>query len=257
MNHNKLILDGIEREKKGLDYHCSERDSAILKELFAEINEFAGTDIRYLAEIDALRISGSGEIIAKYITKFSSESVKSYFIPHLVCDKVKDCDKLILKLYLHFRTSSEYISLPGSPAPSNIYVRYDNAFKTLKPKRIKNELVKLVFSPRDVFYLPFTTKMLASWMMPELEELLLSYSSNSNITAWDIGIIEKQDDYYPPLSFIKRELRLIAIDGLKNYPSKHVFKVIEQYIEDPDPDIRTVAKKTLKSINDRNKELGQ
>lgn len=244
--YSKILTDSIEREKKGIDYCCSERDRLLLNELFDKINALTGTDIKYLAEIDALRIHGSGEIIADYITRFSSESIKSYFIPQLIFNKIKDCDKLILQLYLHFRTSSEYISDPGFPAPSNIYVRYDNAFRTLKPKRLKKELVKLVYSPRDVFYLPFTTKMLASWMIPELEDLLVVYSSSSNITARDVGIIGDCGDYYPSVSFMKRELRFISIESLRYYPSERVCKVIDQYVEDPDPDIRSVAKKVLK-----------
>lgn len=242
-------MDSIEREKAGIDYCCTDADRATLRELFKEINAYAGTAIQYLAEIDALNLYGSGQIIARYITKLSSESVKSILIPQLVSDKVKDCDKLLLQLYLHFKASDEYISMPGFPAPAHIYVRYDNAFKALKPKRLKDDLIKLAHNPRDAFYLPFTMRMLASWKVPELKELLILYSSNSNITAQDVGIGENCDAFLPPLAFIKRELRFIAIDGLKYYPSDNISEVIRQYITDSDPDIRAAAQRTLKVLS--------
>lgn len=243
-----MLLDNIEREKAQIDYYCANEDREILCALFEEISKYAGVTIRYLAEIDAFRINGAGRIIAQYITKFSSETVKAYLIPQLVSEKIEDCDSLLLQLYLKFKSSKEYISKPGIPAPAHIYVRFDNGFRTLKPKRLTGELTKLTYNPRDVFYLPFTTKMLASWKIPELEELLILYSSDSNIAAKDVGLPEDENAYLPPLSFIKRELRFIAIDGLKYYPSNSTSVLIRQYTADDDPDIRDAAKRTLRTI---------
>lgn len=95
-NDSKVLIAGIEREKKGLDYICSNSDKEILHKLLDEINDYAGTDYHYLAELDAFHIPGVGRIVAKYITKFSSESVKGYLIPQMVSDKIKNCDMLIL-----------------------------------------------------------------------------------------------------------------------------------------------------------------
>lgn len=73
-------------------------------------------------------------MLAKYIEDFSSESVKGYLLPLLVSDKIQDCNKLDLRLYLHFKSSGEYIAAPGESAPAHIYVRYDNAIKNYVPK---------------------------------------------------------------------------------------------------------------------------
>lgn len=246
--YNKILQDCIEREKAGTDYFCSESDKVILQDLLEEINKLAGTEFRYLAELDAYTISGAGEIIVRYIQRFSSESVRGYLLPQLVSNRVNDCDKTILKMYMHFKSSDEYLSKPGIPAPSHIYVRYDNAFKALRSKRIKDDLVKLAHCPRDAFYLPLTMRMLASWKVPEVETLLRSYSCASNITAHDIGISENGDTFFPPLDYIKRELRFLGIDGLKHYPSDDTCAIIRQYLFDSDSDIRSAAKKTLKSL---------
>jgi len=131
--------------------------------MFGEINCCFGTNFHYLAEIDRFNIHGSGEIMAKYISSFPSETVRGFLIPQIVADRLKDADKLILQLYLHFKNSDEYIAKPEEPSPAHIYVRYDNAFKSLKPKRLQNELLKPAHDPRNAFYLPFTMRMLASW----------------------------------------------------------------------------------------------
>ncbi|MGN1155744.1 MAG: hypothetical protein ACI4TK_06170 [Agathobacter sp.] len=108
LQYSKLILDSIEREKNGTDYRCPEADKVLLSELLCEINRYAGTDLNYLAELDAFHIPGAGKIVVKYVERFSSESVRGYLIPKLVSDKIQECDKLVLQLYLHFKSSNEY-----------------------------------------------------------------------------------------------------------------------------------------------------
>lgn len=213
--------------------------------LLQEVNEYSGTSLRFLAEIDAFRVKGAGKIFARYITKFTSESVRSYLIPQIVSDKVEDCDKLILRMYMHFKASNEYLSIPGVATPAHIYVRYDNAFKTLKPKRIKNDLVQLAHNPRDVFYLPFTMRMLASWKLPEIKDLFIFYLASSNIFTQDVEISEYGEKLLPPIAFMTRELRFTAIHGLKYYPSDDTIAIIKQYVNTSDPDIRAVAQRTL------------
>lgn len=248
LKYSALLLDSIEREKAGIEYRCPEKDKEPLVDLLCEINHYAGTDLHYLAELDAFYIQGAGKIVAKYIERFSSESVKGFLIPHLVSDKVQGCDMLILQLYLHFRSSDEYIAAPGSPAPAHIYVSYDNAFRKLRPKRLSKELIALAYSPRDAFYLPFTMRMLASWKLPEMKNLLISYATSDSITAQDVGICDDGKAYFPPLNFIKRELKFTAIEGLKNYPSEETINVIASLATSVDDDIKAAAKKTLKAL---------
>lgn len=249
LNYSKILLDNIEREKDGTDFSCKGADKLILNELLREINEYAGTHFRYLAELDAFNIHGAGPIVARYISRFSSESVRGYLIPQLASDKIPDCDKIILQLYLHFKASDEYISRPGVPAPAHIYVRYDNAIRWLRPKRIKADLLKLAGNPRDAFYLPFTMRMLASWRIAELNDILLSFLSDTNISAEDVGLGENDVDCFPPLTFIKRELMFTGIEGLKYYPSAETTEIIKQFANDPDWNIRVAAQKTLKYLS--------
>lgn len=249
LKYSALLQDSIKKEKDGVDYFCPEEDKELLAELFFEINHYAGTSFHYLAELDAFHIPGAGRIVAKYVERFSSESVKGYLIPALVSDKILECDKLILQLYSRFRLSDEYIAAPGAAAPAHIYIRYDNAFKTLRPKRLSKELIELARSPRDAFYLPFTIRMLASWKLSEMQNILLSYAMSDSLTAQDVGICDDGKKYLPPLEFIKRELKFTAIEGLKNYPSAETSNVIALLSTDKDNDIRVAAKKTLKFLS--------
>lgn len=247
-NYSRVLMNRIERERSGLDYICPEPDKKWLQQLLDEINRYAGTHYHYLAELDAFNISGAGSIVAQYITKFSSEDVKGYLIPQMVSDKIKDCDKLVLQLYMQFRSSDEYISKPGEPAPAHIYVRYDNAFKKLKPKRLKKDLIELAYSPRDAFYLPYTMRMLASWKIPEMKKFLLSYAANDSFSSQDVGICDSEQPYFPSLATIKRELTFTAIAGLKYYPSTEVRGIVESFATSADKDIQLAAKRTLSAM---------
>lgn len=254
MIYNKVLLESIINEKEGTDYAYTNADRKILEQLLADINEFALTDFHYLAELDTFNIPQTGPIIARYIKRFKSESVRGYLVPQMVSDRIKDCDKLVLELYLHFRESEEYISEPNSPSPAHIYVRYDNAFKKLKPKRLKDDLVELAYNARDAFYLPFTMRMLASWKIPEIKEILISYLECSNITAESVGIEENEKKFYPSLESIKRELKFTALDGLKYYPTDDVFKIVQKYTGDADDDIGMLAKKSLKVLEKKGEQ---
>ena len=244
-NYSKVLIACIEREKNGLDYICPKADKELLHKLLDDINRYAGTDYHYLAELAAFNIPGAGSIVAKYITEFSSEDVKGYLIPQMVSDKIKDCDKLIFQLYMQFRLSDEYIAKPGEPAPAHIYVRYDDAFRKLKPKRLAKDLMELAHSPRDAFYLPFTMRMLASWMMPEMKDLLLSYCAKDSFSAYDVGIYDDKQQYFPSFEFMKRELTFTAIYGLKYYPSEEASNIIMSLATSTDKDIKLAAKRTL------------
>ncbi len=246
--YSAVLRDAIEREKVGNGYEYSKEDRNILDEMFKEINEAVGGNYHYLAEIDLLYIKGAGSIALKYIEKFSSEGVRAFLLPHIWHEVGKSSADIIYDLYLHFKESKSYISKPNEPSSAFIYVRYDNAFMKLKPKKLKNELLELVRNPRDAFYLPFTTRMLASWKMEQMEDLLISYLDSDNISNEVLGI-SSDDKYYPSAEVIKRELKFTAITGLKYYPSVKNIELIKQYSEDADKDIRACAKKTLKAYS--------
>lgn len=251
MVYHALLNDKIACEQNGTDFFCPSEDRRLLHKMFDEINHQTGSDIHYLAQIDSFIIPGAGRIVEKYILDFTSESVKCYLIPQMIADKITDCDKLLLQLYLHFRRSKEYISEPGQPAPAHIYVRYDNAFKTLRSRRIENELITVVCNPRDAFYLPLTVNMLASWKNPEMFKVLAFYLTETDFVGLDIG--DTEAPIYPPKQAMIRELRFSAIDGLRYYPTKETEELLSLFTASKDSDICSAAKRTLKSISRKRK----
>lgn len=251
MIYNNVLNDLISREKAGIDYLCPIEDKNTLLNMFDEINFKCNTNIKYLAELDAFQISGAGEIVACYIDKFTSESIKAYLIPQLLFDKIRDCDMLILKMYNNFRQSNEFISKPGDSSPAHITSRYDSAFYKMKSKRILSELIDIISCPRDAFYLPLTIKMLASWKVPELKNILLYYLKHDAISMKDVGLYSDEQTYFPSFSFIKREIIFTAINDLKYYPSQEVSDAIYLYCFDPDCEIRETANRIYKKIGNK------
>ena len=248
LNYNIVLLDSIDRERKGIDYFCSESDKIVLEKMIDNINKRCGTDFHFLAEIDAFNIPESGTIMVQYLDQFQSESIRSYLIPQIVSDRVQECAGIVLSSYLHFKNSDEYISAPGKPAQAQIYTRYDNAFRELKPKKLKEDFLSLACNPRDAFYLPFTMRMLASWQIPDIESVFTFYMDSTNITSESVGLPAQSENYYPPLSFIRRELKFTAIDSLKYYPSENTIKLIKSCMNDSDKDICSAAKKTFRFL---------
>ena len=246
LRYDNVLLDSIERERNGVDFFCSGHDKIVFKKMIEEINTFCGTDFHYLAEINAFYIPGSGAIMAHYLDRFQSESIRGYLIPQIVSDRVSECERIVLSAYLHFKNSDAYISPPSKPAPAQIITRYDHAFKALKPKRLKGDLLSLACNPRDAFYLPFTMRMLASWKIPVLEGVYTTYLDGASITNQSVGLPVHAEAYYPPLPFIRRELKLTALHSLKYYPSENTIKLIKKCMHDPDKDIASAADKTFR-----------
>ena len=246
--YNKVLLDSIAREKAGLDYVCSEHDRYILDMLFKDINTYLNIDIHYIAELDSLNLVGSGSIIAQYINKFESESVRSYLIPQIVSDKIDNVEELVIELYQKFKISHEYISAAEKPAPTHIYTRYDTAISSLKPKKLKMKLLDIVNSPRDVFYLPLTSQMIASWRLPEFKDLLLYCGKDGEITREDVGLPNDNRKYYPPYEVITRQLKFIVINSLKYYPTNDTLNFIKEFLNEDDDDLNSCAEKSIAYI---------
>ncbi len=248
MRDSVLLADAITKVKEGLEYIRSKKDDKILVEMLSEVNRLLGTDIHFLAQIDMCNIPHAGMIYKKYIWKFDSESIRAFLVPQIVADRVENCDMLLLDLYKKFKLSNEYIPDAGRAASAHIYVRYDNAFRQRKPKHLAAELIDLVMNPRDAVYLPFTVQMISAWKLPCVRTTLLEFLHPESITAQDVGMTEDAECYYPPLSFIKRELLFCALQGLKNYPTEEIRSAIEPLASSQDRDIAFVARKTLKAL---------
>ena len=243
---NTVLQDSIENEKDGLEYRYSDSDREILNEMFAELNALYQTDFHYLAELDAYSIKGAGELFLKHIDRFESEYIRAILMTQIVDNGVKNAEQIVLRLYQHFKSSDEYISKQNQPSPAHIYAKYDNAFAKLKPKRIKDELLSLIATPRDACYLPLTVQMVASWKIPELQEVLISYLDGSDISAESVGMPVDSEGYFPSLDFIKRQIKFSAIAGLKYYPCDKIKKMLTECSDDADKDFAQAAKKVVK-----------
>lgn len=246
-----IVRRNIKKEQEYKDFIFCDADNATLQVMLNEIN-MLGYDFNYLAELEAYRIPGAGDIVTKHIDLFVDEATRAYLLHHIVSDKVPDCDSIILSLYLHFKASNSYVSSTHYSAPAHICARYDNAFKLLKPKRIKTELVKLARNPRDVFYLPFTMRMLASWKIPEMNNIFINLLDDSQVTMHDLGMSEDDDRFhFSSYMYIKQQLKFIAIDGLKYYPTSGTLEVLRNQLNSSDKDIVNAAKKVIVKLQSR------
>ena len=247
--YGSILDNAIEREVSGKDYQCTEEDRLILDKMFEEINANLNSDYHYIAEIDKVPMNGCGHIMSEYVTKYKSEGVRAYILPHIWGELGKSSAELLYQLYIHFKNSNEYILSPNERTPAYITARYDTAFWKLKPKKLKLELFNLICDPRDAYYLPFTSRMLASWKMPEVEALLKQYLHGSSVTVESLHYSDKLEDRFERVASIRRELKFTAIDGLKHYPSPENIELIKKYAADVDKDIKACANKTLKAYS--------
>lgn len=258
MTFRRVLLDAIEMEKAGEAYTRSEEDKIILKKMLSEVNSTFGTKLKYLSELESYHIRGSGEIMIKYLNQFHAEGIRAFIVPHIAQDKVKGCEDAILQAYMRFKNSSEYYITSENPSPAYIYVRYDYAFNKIKPKKKKKELLLLASNPKDADHLPFTMRMLASWKLPELCEILISYLDDNNITYESIGLLEYLEnvDSHQILLDIRRDLKFIALEGLKYYPSERVYNLLNTFSKSPDKDIAYTANKSLQYLEKHSVECG-
>lgn len=63
-----------------------------------------------------------------------------------------------------------------------------------------------------------------------------------------LGLPDQDTNYYPPASFIKRELLFTAIACLKYYPSDVAYSKLSSYSNIDDKDVRLAVNKTLRSF---------
>lgn len=243
-----VLRDAIKQEAIGKLYNYGDEDKKLLEIMCSEIRSVTAVHLQHLAELDYLHIKGSGSTISKYIAIFRSETVRAVLMSQLVLERVNDCDLIALSLYKHFKQSNSYISKPGEPSSAHIYTRYDDAFRRLKPKRIKKELFDLINNPRDAFYLPYTVRLLSSWKIPSMKELLIKHSNSFQISAEELGFYSGIDISSSYLVYMQRNLRMNALFSLRYFPSDETIRVVQNAIDDGDEDIREIAKKTFDII---------
>lgn len=172
--------------------------------------------------------------------------MRAFLLPQTIAYKVPDCDLLTYEIYMHFKKSDGYISKPFMPSPAHITVRYDNAFRRLSPRRLKTEFLELARSPRDAEYLPLTMRKLASWRTPQMHDILLTYADSDRLTPADVGLDPNNDrQYAPSLETIKKNLKFIAIAGLKYCTTAEAKAVLDRFAASADKDYREAAEKSL------------
>ena len=252
--YGKVLRDLIEGEKQGKHYPYSQKDRVMLDAMFHEINRYAGTNFHYLAELDVYNIAGSGTIIARYLWRLETQTARAFLVPQLVSDRIKDCDKLVLDLYLDYKKSDICTLDPAGKSSVAIYVRYDNAFRKLKPKRLKQELLALAADPQDAYRLPLTMQMLSSWKLPEMYSILVRYANSENTTPEQLGFLADTQERHRRIENIKRDLQFVSIWGLKYYPTQEAIKILSGFTQSPDKDIVLAARKTLKCLEKKHPE---
>ena len=240
MMNNMVVAELIKNEKAGKGYAVPGEDRAVFDAMLDELNKATGLNIKYLAQIDSYTIPGSGEVFDKYIDRIKSESVRAFLLPNMCIDGISDKDNRILDLYLHFKNSDEYTSLPGIPNPAHIYVRYDNMLCKSKSKKFAKKMIELIKSPRDVFYLPFTTRKIASWKFPEVKDILISYLKEDSITEENFKLTESAEFF----EWANKQITIGAILDLKYYSETDVLSVIEPFVNSGDKGISLAAKKS-------------
>ena len=94
------------------------------------------------------------------------------------------------------------------------------------------------------FYLSMAMEKLCSARIPEMEPLLLRYLNSEDITDAELGIKDGAE-YYFSGHFIRKNLKLSAMAGIKYYPSAKNIELLKKYENDEDVFIRNRARKSV------------
>ena len=245
--YKAVLMDQIRDEQQRKAYIYNDEDYNALQFLLRDINQL-GYNFSYLAELNAFSIPGADAIIEKHILNFRSESTRAYLVVHLTDKKYSN---LVFDMYMHFKNSSEYISSSGKPDPAHIYARYDNTFKRIKPKKLKDELFDLVCNPRDAFYLPFTTRMLASWKIPELKQVLIRYLHSDNLMPESVNMQLDDEHSQRYFLYMKKRLKYTGIHALRYYPSYETLSLLKDELKTGDENQKVAIEKTIEYMKSR------
>ena len=245
-NIQKVILfDAIEEEKKGIRFAYSTQDRALFNEMAREVNETVGTNFHYIAEFQFYVIPGAGSIIAKYINQFQSLIIRCDLMHHLVSDRVENCADIVYEQYLAFENSDFYNRQCSSR--SYVAIVLDNAFRKLKPKKLKKQLIVAVQNPMNACLLPFTMRMLASWKIPEMDALCQDYLQYPVFSERDF-VFEEDVPFEKRSAFVQyenKQLFFTAMECLKYFPNSENMARIEKYEKAQDKDVAAAARKNL------------
>ena len=218
-----------------------ESDQVIMQEMIREINASCdnGMKLRGFSDASYFYVPGAGEIVARYVNRFTSHTVRASLLFHLVgnkkysCPKIVNCESIIWNLYVQYKESPYYIN-------DFVQLYFDDAFVKMKPKRIVTEMLSLARNPLDFCWLPGTMEMLSRRKIPSFGDLLEHYVDHPEIIhdylkKTDISSrFSDEESLQKQLSRWNGQGRYTAIIGLKYYPSQRVLsklKLLETQID--------------------------
>lgn len=250
-HYGVILRDIIEGEKKGEEYRTTPEDKVVLKEMLKEINALSGRNFKYFAELDHYHVDGAGEIVRKYIHRFSSEMPKALILSQMWMDNIDGCDELILSMYYDFKKSREYLARTGQASPAYICANYDNSFCKMKSKRIEDRLIELMGAPMDAYILAVTGKMLSRRRPDDMKPILLRYAEEI-ITPAELGMDEQYaEDYIPAYSFVTEQLKYGALRNLKYCRGDEVLAVLQDNMNGQHKGFAETARKSYDYISKR------
>jgi len=245
---NNYLLDlAIEDEALGISYRKCSYDNEILKQLLSEINIQNNLKLKYLAQLDLLKIDNINHLIIKYIYEFKSSHIKAILLKQLFLGDDFEKVDIAVKLYNEFKESKEYISEINESAPNHIITIYDNLLSNLTSKTDKDKLQVIFTNPRDLYYLPLTIKSLSKSKNTNIKNILMKCLNPSYITR-KIGKEYNDENYDPSLSIIKYKLILNSLECLKYYHEEEVIELIQKFENNKDLSIQKQAIKTLNHL---------
>jgi len=250
MYYNRVLIDTIEREKSEKAFVSTVEDKKVLSDMLLEINHIFGKDFHYFAELDVFYIKGAGNIVRKYIELFPSEVPKAVLLRQMYLDKINECDKLILELYLSFRKKRDSFLVDQDNILAYVSVCYDNAFWKMKSKRIQNSLFELLKEPLDAYFLPLTMEMLTRKIPDLMQGILINYIKNPVSSERINSRIKRglRNDY------IDEQIKYNSIDSLKHIMSDEAIAILEEIILTGEKKYKDLAQKSYKCIRKKMKQ---
>lgn len=169
--------------------------------------------------------------------------------------KNENCDMdfffdLFMQSYEQFKNSEDYLS-PSDEKKCwqmcGVGGRYGNVFASMKSRENLEKLMPILANPRDAFNLSFAVEKIAQTGIPEMEPLLRRYTDSDLITNEELGI-DKITGELRIGDYIRKRLKMMAIDGLKYYSTKESIEKLRELMNDEDFYVREAANKSLEYL---------
>lgn len=267
VSHDQLLIRKRHRDKEtNHDIYFTGVVYFELPSIFEEvaIEEPEEKDYVYIAtrttseykNLYVLRIEGKKYYVAAAHMCNEENSLEIYEIPFegglIPKYKNENCDMdfffdIFMQSYEQFKNSEDYL-LPSDEKKywhmCGIVGRYGNVFAGMKRRENLVKLIPLLANPRDAFNLSFAVKKIAQTGIPEMEPLLRRYTDSEKITDEELGL-DKITGELRIGDFIRKELKMMAIDGLKYYQTKESIDKLSELRNDEDFYVREAANRSL------------